>query len=228
MNSRKQNARLAGALYVAMGLPGAFTLVYIPSAFFVRGDAAATAQRIAASPMLYRVGVLSELVSGAFAVWLVMVLYDLFKDVDKTLARVMVGLVLAMVAMGFATTLVLAAPIVLTGGERYLSAFDKQQLDALTLGAIGLRNQGIRAVAMYWGLWLLPLGALVFRSRFLPRIIGVLVIAAGVSYVITSLTYFFFPQYGGLVAGLSTAPQAAGEGGFAFWMLIKGVKENAT
>jgi hypothetical protein len=155
-----------------------------------------------------------------------MVLYDVFKDVDRALARVMVGLVLVMIAMGFATTLLLAAPIVLTGGERYLSAFDKQQLDALTLGAINLRIQGLRAVAMYWGLWLLPLGALVYRSHFLPRIIGVLVIAAGLSYVITSLTYFFLPQYGGIVAALSTAPQA-GEGGFAFWMLIKGVKENA-
>jgi Domain of unknown function (DUF4386) len=227
MNSRKHNARLAGALYVAMGLPGAFTLVYIPSAFFVRGDAAATAQRIAASPMLYRMGVLCELLSGAFAVWLVMVLYDVFKDVDRALARVMVGLVLVMIAMGFATTLVLAAPIVLTSGARYLSAFDKQQLDALTLGALDLRNQGIRAVSMYWGLWLLPLGALVYRSRLLPQIIGVLVIAAGASYIVTCLTYFFFPRYGGIVTGPSTVLQAAGEGGFAFWMLIKGVKENA-
>src|SRR3982751_3304420 len=125
--------RLAGALYVAMGLPGAFTLVYIPSHFVVRGDAAATAQRIAVSPLFYRIGVLSEVLSGAFAVWLVMVLYGLFKDVDRMQARLMVGLVLAMVAMGFATTMALAAPIVLTSGVHYLSVFDKQQLDALTL-----------------------------------------------------------------------------------------------
>ncbi len=225
--TRQQTARLAGALYLAMGLPGGFAIVGIPSVFLVSGDATATASRIAASPMLYRFGVFADLMCGVFAVWLVMVLYDLFKDVDRNQARLMVGFVFGMVAIGLVNTVVMAAPLVLTSGAGYLSAFDKQQLDALTLGFVGLRSQGIRAATMYWGLWLLPLGILVYRSGFLPRLLGVLVIIAGCSYVIDSVAYYFTPDYARIVALISTLPQFAGEMGFTGWMLIKGVRTEA-
>ncbi len=222
--SRQRTARLAGALYLAMGLPGAFTLIYIPSVFLVPGDATATANRIAASPALYRFGVFADLLCGVFAVWLVMVLYDLFKDVDRRQARLMVGFVLAMVASGLVNTVVMAGPLVLTSRASYLSAFDKHQLDALTLGFLGLRGQGIQVATMYWGLWLLPLGILVYRSGFLPRILGVLVIVAGCMYVVDCLAYYLFPDYARIVALISTLPQGAGEIGFTGWMLLKGVR----
>jgi hypothetical protein len=224
VNSRQRTARLAGALYLAMGLPGAFALLYIPSVFLVPGDATATASRIAAAPGLYRFGVFADLMCGVFAVWLAMVLYELFKDVDRGQARLMVGFVLAMVASGFLNTVVMAGPLVLTSGASYLSAFDKHQLDAITLGFLGLRGQGIRAATMYWSVWLLPLGILVYRSGFLPRILGILVIIAGWSYVVDCLAYYFLPEYAGIVARASMLPQAAGEGGFMGWMLIKGVR----
>jgi hypothetical protein len=224
--TRQQTARLAGALSLAMGLPAAFSLVGIPSIFLARGDAPATASRIAASPVLYRFGVFADLMSGVFAVWLVMVLYDLFKDVDRKQARLMVGFVLAMVSMGCVLTVLMAGPLVLTnrGGSSYLSAFNEHQLDALTLGFLNLRDQGIRAVSMYWGLWLLPLGVLVYRSGFLPRTLGALVIIAGCSYVVDCMTYYFFPEYARIVALASMLPQAAGEGGFTGWLLIKGIR----
>ncbi len=227
MNSRKQTARFAGLLYVLLGLPGAFTLVYIPSVFLVRGDAAATASRIAASPALYRLGILAELMNGVFAIWLAMVLYHLFKDVDRRQARLLVGFVLGMVAIGLVNTVVLAGPLVLTSGAGYLSVFEKPQLDALTQGFWSLRFQGIHAATMYWGLWLLPLGVLVYKSRFLPRLLGVLVIIAGCSYVIDSLTYYLLPDYGRIVALISMLPQGLGEGGFILWTLIKGAREDA-
>lgn len=222
--TRQQTARLGGALYLAMGLSGAFALVVIPSKFIVPGDATATANRIAASAGLYRFGILADLMCGVFAIWMVMVLYDLFKDVDRTQARLMVGLVIGMMAIGSVLTVVMAAPLVLTSGASYLSAFDKQQLDALTLGFWGWRAQGIRAATMYWGVWLLPLGTLVYKSGFLPRLLGILVILAGCSYVIDSLAYFFFPHQAAMVALVSTLPQGVGEAGFTAWMLIKGVK----
>lgn len=227
MSSRKSRARLAGVLYAVMGLPAAFTLVYIPSVFFVGGGAAATTARIAAQPLLYRMGVLGEFLGGVFALWMAMVLYELFGEVNRTQARLMVAFVIGMAMTTFATTLALAAPIVLTSGAPYLSAFEKSQLDALTLAAIGIRNQGINAAMMYWGLWLLPLGALVYKSRMLPRIIGVFVLMAGVAYIIDSLTFFFFPHYGPMVFNLSTVPCGLGEVSFMLWMMIKGVKEPA-
>jgi hypothetical protein len=222
--TRQQTARLGGALYLAMGLPGAFALVYIPSVFIVPGDATATASRIAASAGLYRVGILADLLCGVFAIWLAMVLYDLFKDVDRKQARLMVGFALGMMAIGAVLTVLMAAPLVLTSGATYLSAFDKHQLDALTLGFWGLRLQGIHGATMYWGVWLLPLGILVYKSGFLPRLLGVLVIIAGCSYVVDSLVYYFLPDQAAIVALISTLPQAVGEIGFTGWMLIKGVR----
>ena len=224
MISRQQTARLGGALYIAMGLPAAFAIVYIPSVFIVPGDATATASRIAASAGLYRFGILADLLCGVFAIWLATVLYDLFKVVDRAQARLMVGFVFGMVAIGTVLTVLMAAPLVLTSGANYLAAFDKHQLDALTLGFWGLRAQGIRAATMYWGVWLLPLGILVYKSGFLPRLLGVLVFVAGCSYVVDCLVYFFFPHYAGIVALVSAVPQAAGELGFSGWMLIKGVR----
>ena len=222
--TRQQTARLGGGLYLAMGLPGAFALVYIPKVFIVPGDATATAARIAASAGLYRFGILADLLCGVFAIWLAMVLYDLFRDVDRTQARLMVGFVLGMMAIGSVLTILMAAPLVLTSGSTYLSAFDKHQLDALTLGFWALRIQGVRAATMYWGVWLLPMGILVYKSGFLPRLLGVLVIIAGCSYVIDSFAYFFLPHQAAIVALVSTLPQAVGEIGFAGWMLIKGAK----
>lgn len=222
--SRQQTARLAGALYLAMGLPGAFALISMPRIFLVPGDATATASRIAAAQGLYRFGVFADLICAVFAVWMVMVLYDLFKNVDRGQARLMVGFALGMVAIGLVNTVLMAGPLVLMSGSGYLSAFDKHQLDALTLGFLGLRSQGIHVATMYWGLWLLPLGILVYKSGFLPRMLGVLVFIAGCSYVVDSMAYYFFPEYARIIANVSTLPQGAGEIGFSGWLLIKGTR----
>jgi hypothetical protein len=224
MRSRQGTARLAGALYVVMGLSGAFTLLYIPSVFLVLGNATATAGRITESPGLYRFGVFADLMSGVFAVCLAVVLYDLFQDVDRGQARLMVGFVFGMVAVGLVNTVLMAAPLVLTSGATYLSAFDKNHLDALTLGLFGWRGQGIRAATMYWGVWLLPLGILVYRSGFLPRLLGVLVFIAGCTYVLNCLAYYFLPEHARMIARASMLPQAAGEAGFTGWLLIKGAR----
>jgi hypothetical protein len=227
MSTRRKLARRAGALYAAMGLAGAFGLVYFPSAFLVRGDAAATAARITASPLLYRFAVVVELSAGVLFICAALALYELLKDVDRVQARAMVALVIAQVAMGFALLLTQIAPLVLLGGAKYWSAFDRPQLEALALGALTLRGQGIGAISVYWGLWLLPLGALVYRSGFLPRIIGVFLIVAGVGYVVSTLTFFFLPAYYRLVFTAITTPAAAlGELGLVSWLLIKGARDD--
>lgn len=225
MKSRQQTARLAAALYVAWsGLAAAVSLTYFPSAFVVRGDAAATASRIASSPMLYRFAVVSDLTAAVLSIYMVLALYQLFKDVDRGQARVMVAMVLVQVPMAFAIVLMQIAPLVLLNGAGYWSAFEKQQLEALALGFLTLRGQGMGALSAYWGLWLVPLGILVYRSGFLPRIIGVFLVVAGGAYVVSTVTYFFFPAYYRLVFYMVTAPAAAlGEIGFTGWLLIKGV-----
>lgn len=225
--SRQQEARLAGALYLAMSIPGGLAILYVPSVFVVVGNATATANRIAAAPGSYRLGIFADLLCGVFAVWLAMVLYDLFKDVDRKQARLMVGFVFGMVAIGLVDVALMAGPLVLTSGAAYLSVFDKRQLDAITLALVSLRSQEIRAATMYWGLWLVPVGILVYRSGFLPRLLGIVVLIAAGSYVVDCAAYFLLPEHSWTIALVSTVPQAIGEMGFAGWMLIMGIRPSA-
>ena len=226
MTSRKQTARLAGVLYLVMGLAGAFSIAFIPRIFVVRGDAAATASNIVASPLLYRLGIVADLVNQVGFILLVVVLYELFKDVNRRHARLMVAFVLVQVAMSAAILITQIAPLVLLSGADYLSVFDKKQLDAATLGALTLRGRAIIALGVYMGLWLLPLGALVYRSGFIPRTIGVLLIVAGGAYVVSSVTFFLLPDYFRFTSLFMTVAAAAGELSIVGWLLIKGV--NAT
>ena len=195
MNSRKQTARLAGALYLAMGLFSAIGLVYFPGRFVVPGDAASTAARIVSAPLLYRLWAASDLLVEVFYIYLAMTLYQLFKDVDRNQARVLVAMVLVQVPMWFALTLTQLAPRVLLSGSRYWSVFDKPQLDALALGFLSLSSRGVDAMSAYSGLWLLPLGLLVYKSRFIPRLVGVFVLVAASAYLVSAATAFVFPVY---------------------------------
>lgn len=227
MKSRRQTARLAGALYAAMALVSALDLVYFPGRFVVQGDAVATAARIASAPLLYRLWTATDLIAAVCSIYLAMALYHLFKDVDSDQARVLVAMVLVQVPMWFALTLTQLAPRVLLNGSSYWSVFDQAQLDALALGSLGLFSRGVGAVSAYWGLWLLPLGLLVYRSGFIPRLLGVFVIVAGCSYLVGAATYFVFPAYYHIVFWSAAAPLGGlGEIGIVGWLLIKGARED--
>ena len=224
MHLRKREARVAGALYLALVLTAAFSLQYIPSAFIVHGNAAATASKIASSELLYRIGVVSDLASQIIFVFLVLALYHLLKVVNKRHAALMVVLVLVSVPLSFVNTLNMSAPLVLLSGADFLSVFDKHQLDALAMGFLQLRNFGIDAVTVLWGLWLLPFGLLVFRSGFIPRILGVLLIVGCFANLAVSLTSLLFPPYAHIVDQLMGVPASAGELTIMLWLLIKGAR----
>jgi hypothetical protein len=227
VTSRRHTARLAGALYVAMALFAAVGLVYFPRRFVVQGDAAATAARIVSAPLLYRLWSVTDLVAGVFAIYLAMTLYQLFKDVDRNQSRVLVAMLLVQVPMWFALTLTQLAPRVLLNGSSYWSVFDKPQLDALALGCLGLSSRGVGAMSAYSGLWLLPLGLLVYRSGFIPRLLGVFLIVAGCSYLVSAATYFVFPAYYGTVFWGAAPLYGLGEIGIVGWLLIMGAREDA-
>ncbi|HUF17516.1 MAG TPA: DUF4386 domain-containing protein [Thermoanaerobaculia bacterium] len=139
MNSRRHQARIAGVLYLLLGATSALEMS-IPSVFIEHGDAAATVGNIASSQLLYRLYVVSGLVSQILFVFLVMALYQLFKGVNRRQASLMVALVLVQVPMAFANTLCGLAPLVLSNGADYWSAFDKHQLDAMTMGFLSLQS----------------------------------------------------------------------------------------
>ena len=223
MHPTDKAARVAGLLYPLMGGPFTFTFMYVLPTLIVPGNATATANNILAHEMLFRVGILGELLSGVAFIFLVMALYRLLSGVNKRQAWLMVSLVLVSVAIGFVNVLNSIAALVLFRGGDFLAAFDKRQLDALAMFFLHLHGQGFAVNDIFWGLWLFPFGVLVMRSRFLPRILGLLLIGNCLAYVVISVTSLLLPAYGNVVFRASM-PALLGELWIMAWLLIKGVK----
>ena len=220
MNTRNYQARVAGFLYLLMSATSTFAFSTVPSWSTNGRGLQQVAERIAAAPFHYRIGVVCDLASQVFFVALVVVLYELFNGVNKRLALLMVALVLAQVPMAFANLLLGAAPLALQSGADYLSAFSKDQLDAFTAVVLQVRGYGIKLIMVYWGLWLLPFGLLILRSGFIPRIFGVLLVIGCFGHITVGLTSLLFPNYERAITPLTTL--ALGEVFIALWLLLKG------
>jgi hypothetical protein len=222
MDSIKATARRAGALYFVFMIMGIIQEFLFPT-FMVAGDATATAHNITAGEPMYRLGILIGFVTLVMFIFLVALLHRLFREVDRTQAMLMVLLVLAGVAVALANEIAQFAPLVLLSGAGYLSAFTKPQLDALSLVFLRLHSNGSLVATAFWGLWLFPFGILVIKSRFFPRILGILLMVAGGAYVVSSVTSMVSPDYGRVVFR-AFMPLYMGEVPIIFWLLIKGAK----
>lgn len=225
MTSTSKNARIAGFLYLLLVIVGPLRLMYIPSRLFVHGNASATAANIAAHETLFRLGIVGDLFCGTILIFIVLALYRLFKGVDQNLAVlvVMLGGVLP-AAIDFFTVLNDAAALILARGADFLSVFDKPQRDALAMLFLRMHDQELFAAMIFWGLWLIPLGILVYRSRFLPRFLGVWLIVNGFAYLANSFAGLLLPHYANAV-GNFIFPALTGEVAFVLWLLIRGAKE---
>src|SRR5712671_6413203 len=226
MSSAKNPGRFAGLLYLLTSIPGAFALIYVPSKLIVDGNAAATANNMSASETLFRLGIAAQLISQAGFIFVALALYDLLKGVNRRHASVMVTLILVAIPIAFLNELNAIAALVLVRGADFLSIFEKPQRDALAMLFLNLHSHGFGVAEIFWGLWLFPLGLLVYRSRFLPRFLGVWLAIGGFAYVILSLTGVLFPQYQDKVFIISQ-PALFGELAFMLWLVIKGAKPPA-
>lgn len=210
-------ARIAGFLYI-FGNPFApFFLLILPSRLIVRGDAARTASKILASETLFRLGIVDLLYNSLLSIFLALALYQVLKVVNKNTAGLMVIFALVGVPIGMLNELNNLAVLQLLSGADYLNVFTAEQLQALAYFFVRLHGQGLNIHMIFWGLWLFPMGYLVFKSGFLPGIIGILLMIACVGYVAQSFATFlgynlsimFVTGWGELLLGL--------------WLLIKGV-----
>jgi hypothetical protein len=215
--------RVAGLLYCTAGLSGAFSVMYLSNTLIVPGNASATANNIRASEMLFRIGIVSELISSIALVFLVLALYRLLQGVNRTLATVMVILVLVAIPVALLNVANKVAVLTLVRGPDFLSVFDKPQLEALAMLFLRLHSAGLFVAQIFWGLWLIPFGLLVMRSGSIPRILGVLLIANGLAYPVVSLTWLLLPAHAGLVTRLALIPEM-GELWIMLWLLIKGAE----
>ena len=224
MTSTSKNARVAGALYLLLVIVGPFRLIYIPSALFVSGNATATANNIAAHELLFRLGIVSDLLTGTMGLVVALALYRLLKGVDQELAALMVILGgLIGTPIYFVNVVSDAGALMVVRGGDFLSVFDKPQRDALAMLLLNLHEYQNTAAEILWGLWLFALAILVYRSRFLPRFLGVWLIIAGFAYLAMSFTGLLLPQYQNKVFIISQ-PALFGEIALMLWLVIKGAK----
>ena len=225
MTLLSKNARIAGALYLLSILVGWFTLEYIPDRLIKSGDAVATAHNIIANPFLFRLAIAGDLVGGVVWLAVVLALYRLLKDVDRAQAALMVILGAFMqVPLYFVNVVNYVAALALVTGTSFLSAFSDAQRDALAMLFLRLHHYELLASLVFGGLWLFPFGILVFRSRFLPRILGVWLVINGFAWLAISFSGFLAPQYASTVSTI-TSPILFGEIAIMLWLLIMGAKD---
>ena len=226
MSSTRNPGRFAGLLYVLTSIVGFFAMMYVPTKIIVHGNAVATASNILAHETLFRLGIACELIGQAGFIFVAFVLYGLLKGVNRQQASLMVTLIVVSIPIAFVNELNSIAALVLVRGADFLSIFDKPQRDTLAMLFMNLHGHGFDLAEIFWGLWLFPMGLLVYRSRFLPRFLGVWLALAGFAWVILSLTAIVFPQFEDKVFSYGQ-PAFFGEVAFMLWLVIKGAKPPA-
>jgi Domain of unknown function (DUF4386) len=223
MSSTRKTARFAGVLYFLMGIPAFFSLMYVPGKLIVRGDATATVANISASEWLFRLGIMSTLLSVVLFMFLALVLYRLFEEVNRQHSTILVILVLVQVPMAFLNEVSSLAALLLVRGAGFPAVFDKPKLDALAMLFLNLHHQGLVVSEIFWGLWLFPFGLLVYRSGFIPRILGAFLIVNGLAYLAISLTGLLAPRYYSAVFR-AAFPALLGELAIQLWLVIVGAR----
>jgi len=221
----KKTARLAGLLYLILVITGVFSIMFVSSQIIVSGDVIATAKNIIVKEFLFRTGIINNLISNTIFVLLVLVLYKIFKQVNEYQAKLMVALVIVQIPAVFIMESLNITSLMIFKGE-LLQTFEINQRQDLAMLFLKINDYGTLTIEMFWGLWLLPFGLLVYKSRFIPRIFGILLIVAGIAYMNSSLVSLLFPNYSTIVNQPTLLLVAIGEISITLWLLIKGVKDN--
>jgi len=219
--SPRLKARIAGAFYLAVILLGVFAELFARGSIIISGDAAATARNIVAHEPLWRLGLAADLVAGACYAAVTVLLYELLKPVNRSLSLLAAVFSFVGVSVGAVSDLIQIAPLVVLSGAPYTAAFRPDQLQALAYMAVRLHGQGYLVGLAFFGFYCLLLGWLIFRSRFLPRIVGALMAIAGASYLINSFAGFLAPSLH--LYPYILAPPLLGEGSLTLWLLAVGV-----
>jgi hypothetical protein len=222
MNTTKKTARMAGLFYLIFIVLSMLTDMISRSKIIIYGDAAATAKNILASEGLFRIGFVSDLLSAVFFLLAAWALYLLLKPVDKNLALLFLLLNLGGVAAQCLNLLNLFAAVLLLNGADYLKVFQPDQLQGMAMFFLDLHKNGFMIAQIFYGAWLFPLGYLVYKSGFLPKILGVLVLADCFCWLAYFFQFFLFPSFTGITT-LSFPVGFIAEFSLTLWLLIKGV-----
>lgn len=229
MSSPKQTARIAGAIYLVVVLTGLFSLMYVPKQLSNWNNPEEMINNIIAHETLFRLGIFVGIFGYTFFGLLPLLLYKLLSPVNKTHTVLMVAFAVVSVPISLTNMLNKFAVLTLLSKANYLSGVDVAQIHTQILLHLDYYGNGNQLASIFWGLWLFPFGYLVYKSGFLPKIIGVFLMFGCFGYVINFTGNFFFPAYdGSLISKMITVPGSLGELGICLWMLVMGVKENTS
>lgn len=224
MNTNKKTARIAGGLYLIFIVLMAIANAVGRAGIIVEGDAAATAANILTKGMQFRIGIVGDLLSAMFFLLTAWALYALLKQVNKNLALLFLLLNLCGVAMQCFSMVLLYAALPLASGGAYLAAFPTDQLNALAMFFIGLYKVGFTGAQLFFGAWTLPLGYLVYKSSFLPKALGVLLMLDCLAILVWFFQFFFLPSYPA-ISYPSFAVSSIAEVALTLWLLIMGAQD---
>ena len=224
MTSPQRLARISGVLYLLVGICGGFAEGFLDPKMYVAGNAAATAGNVLGNSGLVRIGVVAHLLDATFFVFLAMTLYILLKHVHKSVARAMLVLVVLATGIISLNTVFLFEGLRVATDSSYAAAFGTAGSNALVLLLLETQHYGTLVAQVFFGLWLVPLGYLAYRSEMFPQTLGVVLIVGGVCYLVDLLAAFLAPDFGQKIHTFIVIPCAIAEISTVVYLLVKGVK----
>lgn len=224
--SLKQQARFTGIMYILFAASAIYGYMYAMKQINVSGNIVATAKNIVAQESLYRTSIATGVITNILFVIVVLMLYHLLKQSGIQMARLMVGLVMIGIPVVLVAVATKVTALYILKGE-ILTSFSTQQVQEIATGFIRLGNFGAQLSTILWGLWLFPLGLLVYRCGFIPKLLGILLMVNGVGYVVTGFAFIILPDLHGTISKVMYPTYFLGEIPFMLYLAIKGIKNSS-
>ena len=217
-------AKIAGALYLTIAVLGGFSIMYVPGEIINLADPEATIKNLTSQQLLFRLGVAADILTFMIEIVLTMILYQLFKGVNKTLARIAILARFAMIIIMGINLVVYTTPLFMVSNPALSALFDQDQMNATIMLLFNMHQNMILLWGLFFGFHVLILGFLVYASGDYPKLLGSLLLIGSFGYLLESFAHFALPAnttISAIVVGLLIVV-VIGELSFAFWLLIKG------
>ena len=223
----KRQARTAGLWYLTVAIGALFAQFFVRQGIYVPGDATATADNIVANSTLFRLGFVADLVAATACLLAAMALYRLFETVNRRVAAAMVIFAAVGTAMMLTNLMFHFGALLVATNPEYASTLGAGGSDSLVLLLLDLHSYGYTVGGIPFGLWLLPMGSLAYRSGFFPKALGVVLMASCFGYLLDTFTCFLLPDRDELVSLVFTTPAAFGELWMVGYLLLFGVRHRS-
>lgn len=226
MISKKNLAQIAGLFYFIVIATGLFAEVFVRQAFKVSGNALATANNIQSSAMLFQWGLVADLINFVCGLPVVLIIYFLFKRVNKFLLQLALIFVVIQTAIIAINLLNQISPLLLLSNSAYLNTFQPNQLATLSQLSLNIQGVGYAIGLIFFGCYCLLVGYVIFKSKMVPKFLGVLYVISGLGYLINSFTMLLSKGFANPIFTYVAIPIFIGELSLCLWLLIKGVNDS--